>query len=80
VTGFERLEMARAIRLMLRGRFGDEANDLAKAVGDLYDAEKYDIFIEKCGRAKTLEEAKQVYAEVAALPTIADDDDFVDEE
>ena len=68
VTSFERLAMSRMIAATLRAKFGDDATDLAEAISELHDAEKYLFLNEKIAIAKTLDEVRRAYARIAAPP------------
>jgi hypothetical protein len=68
VTSIERNGMLRLIRAALRAKFGDAANDLAEAISDLNDAEKYLTLNQTIATAATLDEVRRAYAKIAAPP------------
>jgi hypothetical protein len=66
VTSFERNGMLRVIRDLPSMKFGDEANELAEAISELHDAEKYLVLSRTIATAATLAEVRRTYAKVAA--------------
>jgi hypothetical protein len=68
VTSIERLAMARLIENTLHTKFGDAANELAEAISELYDAEKYLALNQTIATATTLDEVRRAYEKVVAPP------------
>jgi hypothetical protein len=68
VTSIARITMCDMITDALLTRFGDAANDLAKAIPQLHDADKYRILRRAIATATTLAEVEKVYAEFIAPP------------
>lgn len=66
VTSFERSGMRKTIEVMLRTKFGEEANELMDAILELNDAEKYLALTETIVTATTLDEVRRAVAKASA--------------
>jgi hypothetical protein len=69
VTSFEREGMFELIEVALRAKFGEEAADLADAIHELNDAEKYRSLMRTIVTATSLSEVQRGYAKVTAPPS-----------
>jgi hypothetical protein len=66
VTSIERSGMRKMIEVMLRTKFGEEADELMPAILEIDDAEKYEALNRTIMSAATLEEVRRACAKLAA--------------
>jgi hypothetical protein len=68
VTSIERNAMFKVIVEILREKFGEEANDLALAIREINDAEKYLALSRTVSNATTLDQVRRAYRKMIAPP------------